>query len=105
MCAQERDRQGGTGFGNTNESRMRRATLFSVPVEMRTVREEEESNQGDEMKECTGREEYGGERFVRISLEEMESYYRCAQCCQRLISEFCRDVIEFWRVHACEGLC
>ncbi|XP_078021676.1 guanine nucleotide exchange factor DBS isoform X6 [Epinephelus lanceolatus] len=54
---------------------------------MRTVREKEESNQGDEMKECTGREEYGGERFVRISLEEMESYYRCAQCCQRLLND------------------
>ncbi|XP_037618412.1 guanine nucleotide exchange factor DBS isoform X1 [Sebastes umbrosus] len=36
------------------------------------------------MKECTVRREYGGERFVRISLEEMESYYRCAQCCQQL---------------------
>ncbi|XP_029306446.1 guanine nucleotide exchange factor DBS isoform X8 [Cottoperca gobio] len=36
------------------------------------------------MKECTGRREHGGERFVRISLEEMESYYRCTQCCQQL---------------------
>ncbi|XP_039648569.1 guanine nucleotide exchange factor DBS isoform X8 [Perca fluviatilis] len=36
------------------------------------------------MKDCTGKQEYGGERFVRISLEEMESYYRCTKCCQQL---------------------
>ncbi|KAM8903532.1 guanine nucleotide exchange factor DBS isoform 5-T5 [Spinachia spinachia] len=36
------------------------------------------------MKESTGRQEHAGERFARISLEEMESYYRCTQCCQRL---------------------
>ncbi|KAM9333911.1 guanine nucleotide exchange factor DBS [Symphorus nematophorus] len=36
------------------------------------------------MKECTGKQEYGGNRFVCISLEEMESYYRYSQCCRLL---------------------
>ncbi|XP_042369114.1 guanine nucleotide exchange factor DBS-like isoform X1 [Plectropomus leopardus] len=63
---------------------MTQAALFPLHVEMKTVREEEENRQRDRMKECTGRQEYGGERLVRISLEEMESYYRCTQCCQRL---------------------
>ncbi|XP_041821838.1 guanine nucleotide exchange factor DBS isoform X3 [Chelmon rostratus] len=31
-----------------------------------------------------GKEGYGGARFVCISLEEMESYYRYTQCCQQL---------------------
>ncbi|XP_059183827.1 guanine nucleotide exchange factor DBS isoform X3 [Centropristis striata] len=60
---------------------MRRAILFSLPV----LTEEEGNRRRDGMKECTaGKREYGGERFVRISLEEMESYYRCSQCCQLL---------------------
>ncbi|KAK1876826.1 putative citrate synthase mitochondrial, partial [Dissostichus eleginoides] len=49
--------------------------------ELQIYREEEGT---DGMKELTGRREYGAERFVRISLEEMESYYRCTQCCQQL---------------------
>ncbi|XP_026157058.1 guanine nucleotide exchange factor DBS isoform X7 [Mastacembelus armatus] len=49
---------------------------------MKTVREEEES--GLRMKECTGKRECGGERFVSISLEEMEGYFRYTQSCQQL---------------------
>ncbi|XP_056226149.1 guanine nucleotide exchange factor DBS [Seriola aureovittata] len=63
---------------------MRQAILFSLPVEMKAIREEEESGRGDMVKECAGKLEYGGERFVCISPEEMESYYRYAQRCQQL---------------------
>lgn len=65
---------------------MRRMMLASVPVE--AVREEEERR----MKERKGKRERGGERFVSISLTEMEHYYRYSQCCQQLQSEFCKDV-------------
>ncbi|XP_029371521.1 guanine nucleotide exchange factor DBS isoform X2 [Echeneis naucrates] len=50
---------------------------------MKTIREDEESRQ-DGMKECSGEKQYGGERFVCISLEEMEQYYRYTQCCHQL---------------------
>lgn len=93
VCAsvQKRDRQG--GFRNTNvASRMRRAILFSLSVEMKTAGDAEESRQRDEMKESTGKRKYGGERFVCISLGEMESYYRYNTSCQQLLSEFCKAV-------------
>ncbi|XP_044043822.1 guanine nucleotide exchange factor DBS isoform X8 [Siniperca chuatsi] len=61
---------------------MRQDEDFSLPVEM--IREEEENRQRDGMKDCTGKQECGGERFVCISLEEMESYYRYTRCCQQL---------------------
>lgn len=70
---------------------MRRATLFSLPVEMemKMLRSGEESRQRDGMKESTGKQGYGGgERFACISLEEMKSFYRYTQCCQQLHSEF-----------------
>lgn len=73
---------------------MRRAILSSLPVEIKTVREEEESRQRDGMDERPRKQEYGGESFVSISLTEMESYYRYTQCCQQLQSEFCRDVCD-----------
>ncbi|XP_027147610.1 guanine nucleotide exchange factor DBS isoform X2 [Larimichthys crocea] len=66
---------------------MRRATLFSLPVEMemKMLRSGEESRQRDGMKESTGKQGYGGgERFACISLEEMKSFYRYTQCCQQL---------------------
>ncbi|XP_042260899.1 guanine nucleotide exchange factor DBS isoform X1 [Thunnus maccoyii] len=53
--------------------------LFSLPVEMKTVKVEVENRQRDGMRERTG-----GERFTCISLEEMGSYYRYTQCCQHL---------------------
>lgn len=71
----------------SEESRMRRATRSSRPVEMKTLREEEESGRRRGTKECTGKRGYGGERFVCISPEEMESYHRYAQCCQQLHGE------------------
>lgn len=86
VCKRETDREG-LGI-QSEESRMRRATLFSLPVEMKTPREEEESGQRRGMKECAGGQGHGGERFVCISLEEMESYYRYVQCCQQLRGEF-----------------
>lgn len=49
--------------------------FFCLPVEMTAVREEEERD-----------------RFVCISLKEMECYYRYSQCCQQLHSEFDRGV-------------
>ncbi|XP_034407105.1 guanine nucleotide exchange factor DBS isoform X5 [Cyclopterus lumpus] len=52
---------------------MSRAILFSPSEEER-----------DGMEECTGRREHAGERFVCISVEEMESYYRYTQGCQQL---------------------
>ncbi|KAG8004500.1 Guanine nucleotide exchange factor DBS [Nibea albiflora] len=64
---------------------MRRATLVSLPLEMKPLRSGEESGQRDGMKEGTGKRGYGGGgRFVCISLEEMESFYRYTQCCQQL---------------------
>lgn len=91
MRTQTRDRRG--GFGNTNaEGRMRQATLSSLSVEMKTAGDAEESGQRDEMKEYTGKQKYGGERFVCISLGEMESYYRYSTSCQQLLSEFCKAV-------------
>lgn len=64
---------------------MKQAVYFSLPVEMETLREEEETVQRDGMKECTGKKQgHGGERFVSISLEEMESYYRYTHCCHQL---------------------
>lgn len=91
VCLPERDRQG--VFGNTNgENRMRCEVLLYLPVERKTGREEEESRQRAGMRERMGKEGYGGARFVCISLEEMESYYRYTQCCQQLHSEFSKDV-------------
>jgi len=68
---------------------MRHAVVFSLPVEMKTVKEEEERNG---IKECTGKQEYGEEKFICISVEEMESYYNYTHCCQRLHGRFCRGV-------------
>ncbi len=87
VCARVQERETDReGLGiQSEESRMWRATLFSLPVEMETLREGEEKRG---VKECAGKQGYGGERFVCISLEEMESYYRYAQCCQQLHGEF-----------------
>ncbi|XP_035501216.1 guanine nucleotide exchange factor DBS isoform X4 [Scophthalmus maximus] len=75
----------GDMFGNTNDERgMRQARLFPLPVEMKKAREEDETGRGDRMKAHAAKRECGGERFVCIALEEMQSYYRYAQCCQRL---------------------
>ncbi|XP_053273448.1 guanine nucleotide exchange factor DBS isoform X9 [Pleuronectes platessa] len=74
-------------FGNTNEeeSGMRRVRFFSLVEDMKTAREEEESRRRDERK--AGKQGSGGERLVSISLEEMESYYRYALCCQQLYND------------------
>lgn len=81
QCAYERNREGLEIL-----QRIREVIFCSVPVEMKTLSEEEENGQRVRMKECAG------ERFVCISLEEMESYYRYSRCCQRLHSEFRRGV-------------
>lgn len=52
---------------------------------MQTREAARESALRDGMKEDRER---GGERFVSITLREMESYYRYTSCCQRLHSEF-----------------
>lgn len=46
------------------------------------VKEKMEGRRRDGMDECSG-----GERFVCISLQEMESYYRYSQRCQQLHCE------------------
>ncbi|XP_038591335.1 guanine nucleotide exchange factor DBS-like [Micropterus salmoides] len=70
---------------------MRQVILFSLPVEMKVVREGEKNRHGNRMKECAGKQEYGRERFVCISLKEMESYYRYSRCCQQLLHD---DVLQ-----------
>ncbi|XP_069376636.1 guanine nucleotide exchange factor DBS isoform X3 [Paralichthys olivaceus] len=64
---------------------MRRVRQFSLAEDMKTAREEEESMRRDGRK--PGRRGFGGERFISISLEEMESYYRYALCCQQLYND------------------
>ncbi|XP_062236455.1 guanine nucleotide exchange factor DBS isoform X3 [Platichthys flesus] len=82
ICTGEIER----AFGNTNEeSGMRRVRFFSLVEDMKTAREEEESRRRDERK--GGKQGFGGERLVSISLNEMESYYRYALCCQQLYND------------------
>ncbi len=88
MCVQKRETDPEGGFGSANEESRRRRAIFSISVEMKAVSEEEESRQG----EATGKWDYGGERFVCISVEEMESYHRHSHHCQQLLCEFCKCV-------------
>ncbi|TKS66460.1 hypothetical protein D9C73_000516 [Collichthys lucidus] len=78
---------------------MRRATLFSLPMEMKMLRSGEESRQRDGMKESTGKQGYGGgERFACIPPEEMKSFYRYTQCCQQL-HRTCGSQLSDWTVN------
>lgn len=87
VCVRERE-----------ESRMRRAVLSSLSVEMKTEGEEEEGRHTYRMKKSMGEQANGGDRFVCISLEEMESFYRYSQCCHQLHSESCVMDGYMWRV-------
>ncbi|XP_028322155.1 guanine nucleotide exchange factor DBS isoform X3 [Gouania willdenowi] len=51
---------------------------------MRHKVREEKSRRSCGMKECVGKREYAGGRFVCIAVKEMESYYRYTWCCQQL---------------------
>lgn len=69
---------------------MRQVIFCSLPVEMEALMGEEENGQGGGMKDRRGKR--GGEMFVSVSLEEMESYYRYSSCCERLHREFLCEI-------------